>query len=198
MDRLFVAAFLIGTLTLAMPAQTMMPVLKTGNKTEQFKLEASLRSSLDMDHRPITQPAPRLGELTLLNNPASTKSAIPTPKIVAKIDISDQRMQVFVDGEQRHVWKVSTGRRGYYTPRGTYSPYRMHKMWHSRKYNNAPMPHAVFFHKGWAVHGTNAIKRLGRPASHGCVRLHPKNAKAFYHLIKKAGGMKQAEVVIQN
>lgn len=198
MKRFFLTAFLTSTFALATSAWATMPILKSGKKTDNFQLEASLRSSLDLDRRPDLSPSPRVGELTLLNSPASRKGPIPTPKVVAKIDISEQRMQVFVDGEQRYIWKVSTGRRGYYTPRGTYSPYRMHKMWRSRKYNNAPMPYAVFFHKGWAVHGTNAIRRLGRPASHGCVRLHPKNAKAFYHLIKKAGGMKQAKVVIQN
>ena len=49
------------------------------------------------------------------------------------------------------------------------------------------MPWSVFFHGGYAVHGTTAVRRLGRPASHGCVRLHPANAKIFYKLVQQNG-----------
>lgn len=108
-------------------------------------------------------------------------------KVVAKVDISDQRMRVYINGIPRHSWKVSTGRRGYRTPVGSYNPTRTHKMWHSRKYNMSPMPFSVFFHRGYAVHGTNYVSRLGRPASHGCVRLHTSNAKRLYRLVKKYG-----------
>ncbi|WP_321337106.1 L,D-transpeptidase [Breoghania sp.] len=118
------------------------------------------------------------------------------PSIVAVVDISDQRLAVYNSGVLLHKWKVSTGRRGYITPVGRYKPYRVHKMWRSRKYDNAPMPYSVFFHKGWAVHGTNAVSRLGRPASHGCVRLAPKNAKALYRLVRKYG-MNDVEIVIR-
>ncbi|AXS40721.1 hypothetical protein D1F64_12460 [Breoghania sp. L-A4] len=118
------------------------------------------------------------------------------PDIIAVVDISDQRLRVFRSGKLLHTWKVSTAARGYRTPVGRYTPYRIHKMWRSRKYQNAPMPYSVFFHKGWAVHGTDAIKRLGRPASHGCVRLHPKNAKVLYSLVREAG-MQNASIVVQ-
>lgn len=107
--------------------------------------------------------------------------------VVAKIDISSQRMDVYVNGKKRHSWKVSTARRGYRTPTGSYRPTRMHTMWHSRKYNMSPMPHSIFFHGGYAIHGTNYIKNLGRPASHGCVRLHPDNARKLFSLVKKHG-----------
>ena len=145
---------------------------------------------------PKSQPI--TGELRLLGETASEKKTPPEKPIIAKIDISEQRMNVYVNGLITHSWKVSTARQGYYTPRGEYAPYRMHTMWRSRKYNNAPMPYAVFFHKGWAIHGTTSIARLGRPASHGCVRLHPDNAKILFKLIKAAGGMKSAKVVISN
>ncbi|MCR9235233.1 MAG: L,D-transpeptidase [Alphaproteobacteria bacterium] len=108
-------------------------------------------------------------------------------KVVAKVDISDQKMRVYINGVPRHSWKVSTGRSGYRTPVGSYRPTRTHKMWHSRSYNMAPMPYSVFFHRGYAVHGTNHVSRLGRPASHGCVRLHTSNAKRLYKLVKKYG-----------
>ncbi|MFN0263260.1 L,D-transpeptidase [Tepidamorphus sp. 3E244] len=114
----------------------------------------------------------------------------PFDEVVAIIDLSDQRMRVYVEGVEKHVWKVSSGARGYGTPTGEWRPYRMHTLWHSRKYNMAPMPHSVFFHGGYAVHATGAIGRLGRPASHGCIRLHPSNAKQFFRLVsqyKKAG-----------
>ena len=154
-------------------------------------------SETDINKPANSQPV-FAGALTLLGSPASKESRIPEPPIIARVDISEQRMNVYVNGLITHSWKVSTGRRGYHTPRGQFSPYRMHTMWRSRTYNNAPMPHAVFFHKGWAIHATNAISRLGRPASHGCVRLHPDNAKILFNLIRRSGGMKAARVIITN
>jgi lipoprotein-anchoring transpeptidase ErfK/SrfK len=63
----------------------------------------------------------------------------------------------------------------------------MHKMWHSRKYDMSPMPYSVFYHGGYAIHGTSYVKKLGRPASHGCVRLATANAAKFYSLVKQIG-----------
>ncbi len=108
-------------------------------------------------------------------------------RIEANIDLSRQRMTVYVDGQYYDTWKVSTGRPGYYTPRGTYRPYLLKRMHYSRKYDNAPMPYSVFFRGGFAIHGTNVISRLGTPASHGCVRLHPRDAAEFFDLIKRYG-----------
>lgn len=118
---------------------------------------------------------------------ADIKVEMLKPVVKAKIDLSKQRMNVVVNGETVYSWKISSGRQGYGTPTGSYYPYRMHKMWYSRKYDNAPMPHAVFFRGGYAVHGTNSISRLGTPASHGCIRLHPENAKKFYDLVRAHG-----------
>lgn len=109
------------------------------------------------------------------------------PVVVAQIDKSSQRMEVSVDGKRLHSWKVSTGTLGHSTPVGDYAPYRMHTMWRSRQYDDAPMPHAVFFYEGYAVHGTYSTGQLGRRASHGCIRLHPANAKKFFNLILKHG-----------
>ncbi len=113
--------------------------------------------------------------------------AIAGPAVVAKIDKRSQTMRVSVNGRHRYTWKVSTGAYSYHTPSGSYRPKRMHTMWRSRKYQNAPMPHAIFFKGGYAVHGTGSISRLGRPASHGCVRLHPSNAKTLFNLVRKHG-----------
>jgi lipoprotein-anchoring transpeptidase ErfK/SrfK len=88
--------------------------------------------------------------------------------VVVQIDKSAQRMLVSVDGVMRYNWPVSTGRDGYGTPSGTFQPQAMMRSYFSRKYYNAPMPHAIFFYYGFAIHGTNDIARLGGPASHGC------------------------------
>jgi lipoprotein-anchoring transpeptidase ErfK/SrfK len=103
------------------------------------------------------------------------------------IDISSQSMSVKVNGWHYASWRVSTARSGYYTPRGTFGVTRTAKTYFSRKYDNAPMPNSVFFHGGYAIHGTGHIRNLGRPASHGCVRLHPSNAAALYALVQKHG-----------
>ncbi len=107
--------------------------------------------------------------------------------VVAKIDLSRQEMEVYINGNLRHTWKISSGRSGYGTPRGTYRPQRIYSSYFSRKYDNAPMPSAVFFSGGYAVHGTGHISALGRRASHGCVRLHPGNARQFFNLAKTYG-----------
>ncbi|WP_428033025.1 L,D-transpeptidase [Ancylobacter sp.] len=122
-----------------------------------------------------------------LTPPAADPKPVFTPSVVARINLSRQRMEVWVDGVQRHSWPVSTARKGYRTPVGTYQPERMHKRYFSRKYDNAPMPYAIFFHQGWAIHGTNDLGRLGRPASHGCVRLHPNNARALFAIVSQHG-----------
>lgn len=107
--------------------------------------------------------------------------------LVAKIDVSSQTMTVSQHGRVIHQWKVSTARPGYRTPRGTWAPTRLHRMWYSRKYDMSPMPYSVFFYGGYAIHGTGAVKQLGRPASHGCIRLHTSNAATFYSLVKQVG-----------
>jgi len=117
------------------------------------------------------------------------------PIVVARVDKSEQRMRVFVNGKQAYSWRVSTARGGYITPTGSWQPKRIHKMWHSRKYQMAPMPYSVFYHGGYAVHGTYDLKRLGRRASHGCVRLHPANAKKLYRLVARYG-MGNTQIIV--
>lgn len=107
--------------------------------------------------------------------------------LVAKISISKQTMTVTRHGKVLYRWPVSTARRGYVTPRGQWRPVRMHKMWHSRKYDMSPMPYSIFYYRGYAIHGTNAVSKLGRPASHGCVRLHTANAATLFSLVKRIG-----------
>jgi len=107
--------------------------------------------------------------------------------VVVQIDKSSQRMTVSVDGTGRYNWPVSTGRSGYGTPSGVFHPQSMARHYFSRKYYNAPMPHAIFFYYGFAIHGTNDLARLGGPASHGCVRLHPSHAAMLFALVARQG-----------
>jgi lipoprotein-anchoring transpeptidase ErfK/SrfK len=110
-----------------------------------------------------------------------------TASLVARVDVSSQTMTISQYGRVIHSWPVSTARSGYVTPRGNYRPTRLHRMWYSRKYEMSPMPWSVFFRGGYAIHGTNAVKRLGTPASHGCIRLHTANAATFYSLVREVG-----------
>jgi lipoprotein-anchoring transpeptidase ErfK/SrfK len=107
--------------------------------------------------------------------------------VVVQINKLSQRMTVSVDGRSAYVWPVSTGRGGFGTPAGRFRPQWLARRWFSTKYYGSPMPHSIFFHKGYAIHGTNYISRLGGPASHGCVRLHPANAATLFALVQRAG-----------
>jgi lipoprotein-anchoring transpeptidase ErfK/SrfK len=102
--------------------------------------------------------------------------------VLISVDKSTQQMSVSVDGVPRYRFAVSTGRAGYGTPSGTYHPQRLAASWFSKLYYNSPMPHSIFFHGGYAIHGSYEINRLGGPASHGCIRLHPANAAALFEL----------------
>jgi len=119
-----------------------------------------------------------------------------TGAILITIDKSKQEMTVSIDGVAKHVWPVSTGLAGYSTPSGTYTATSMNEIWYSKEWDNAPMPHSIFFRKdGYAIHGTYEAKYLGRPASHGCVRISRENAATLYALVKKIG-LKNTEVVL--
>ena len=116
--------------------------------------------------------------------------------LLIEIDKSSQQMTVSQDGVRIHVWPVSTGLRRYDTPSGSYTPFRMEKDHFSREWDDAPMPHSVFFTKqGHAIHGTDHVRNLGRPASHGCVRLERPNAAALFGLVKREG-MANVRVVL--
>jgi L,D-transpeptidase catalytic domain len=112
---------------------------------------------------------------------------LPPPIVVATVDVSSQTMTVTVNGFPYAYWKVSTARAGYHTPHGSFRVSRMAAVYYSKKYDNSPMPHSIFFSGGNAIHGSYHIRQLGRPASHGCVRLAPNNAAALYSLVQKYG-----------
>jgi lipoprotein-anchoring transpeptidase ErfK/SrfK len=137
------------------------------------------------------QPAPSLKTLSVAATPPITNPGT----VLAKVDLSTQNMNVFVDGHHAYSWRISSGRPGFPTVRGTFRPQSLAVMHYSKKYDNAPMPHAIFIHGGFAIHGTSAIRQLGRPASHGCVRLHPSNAATLFSLVQKAGPSKTTVVI---
>ena len=107
--------------------------------------------------------------------------------VVAHIDLSNQRMNVYVNGKPRYNWPVSTARRGYRTPTGTFKPTALVRYHASSIYEGSPMPYSIFFLRGYAIHGSYETKYLGRPVSHGCIRLHPSNAAALYSLVRQHG-----------
>lgn len=116
--------------------------------------------------------------------------------IVITIDKTEQKMTVSVDGVQQDQWPVSTGRLGYSTPSGTFTATSMNKIWYSKQWNNAPMPHSIFFMKdGHAIHGSSEVKSLGKPMSHGCVRISPQNAARLYALVENSG-LENTQVVL--
>ena len=127
----------------------------------------------------------KLGFLVVLS--ALLFSAPAFANVVAHISISSQTMQVSVDGRPLYVWPVSTARFGYVTPTGYYHPLRLERVWRSTIYNNAPMPYAIFFRGGFAIHGTYEVGSLGRPASHGCVRLNTGAAATLFSLVEQHG-----------
>jgi hypothetical protein len=141
---------------------------------------------------PVTAQAdPVFGRASYADTAGANRVAV-----LVTIDKSSQRMTVSVNGEEKYEWPVSTGRPGYSTPSGTYTATSMNEIWYSKQWDNSPMPHSVFFIKdGHAIHGTLEVKNLGRPVSHGCVRLAPKNAAILYALVKE-NGLQNTEVVV--
>jgi lipoprotein-anchoring transpeptidase ErfK/SrfK len=117
--------------------------------------------------------------------------------LIAKVDVSTQTMTVIRDGQVAYQWPVSTARAGKWTPRGSWSAKWLSKNHKSSLYDNAPMPYSIFFSGNYAIHGTNQISRLGRPASAGCVRLHPDHAAVLFELTR-AVGLENMKVVIHN
>ena len=112
------------------------------------------------------------------------------------VDETAQRMTVSVDGVPQFYWPVSTGRSGYETPTGNFAPMRMERDHYSKEWDDAPMPYSIFFtDRGHAIHGSTETKRLGSPASRGCVRLEPSNAAKLFALVETAG-MANTKVVI--
>jgi hypothetical protein len=138
-----------------------------------------------------------LSALPLLEQLPPSPPLPPPITLVLNTDLAAQRLTVIENGKVKHVWPISSGRAGYVTQTGTFRPQWASKRWYSRQYEYAPMPHAIFFHRGTAFHGTGAVGLLGRPASHGCVRLVPGNAALLFKLVHKHG-YAQTKVAVHN
>lgn len=116
--------------------------------------------------------------------------------VLVTVDKNTQHMSVWVDGIEQYTWPVSTGKRGYATPSGDFTATSMNEIWYSKQWDNAPMPHSIFFTtKGHAIHGSLETKRLGTAASHGCIRLSPENAATLYTLVADQG-LENIKVVV--
>lgn len=118
---------------------------------------------------------------------APSQPAPVVPTLFVDLNLTTQTMTVSAGGRQLHRWRISSGREGHRTPVGSFRAQWMSRMWYSRQYDMAPMPHSVFFKNGSAIHGTAAVSDLGLPASHGCVRLAPGNAATFFGLVSRHG-----------
>lgn len=116
-------------------------------------------------------------------------------RVVARVSISEQKMYVYRHGTLVHEWPVSTARPGKITPTGNWQPQWLSKHHRSSRYNNAPMPYAIFYSGHYAIHGTTQVSRLGRPASAGCVRLDPRNASVLFDMVREEG-MDQTRVIV--
>jgi lipoprotein-anchoring transpeptidase ErfK/SrfK len=115
-------------------------------------------------------------------------------EVIIVINKSVQRMIVAVNGREQYDWPVSTGVAGG-PPSGHYRPERLEREWHSRRFNWSPMPYSIFFHEGYAIHGTYHLSRLGSRASHGCVRLHPGHAATLFNLVR-SHGMSRTRIMV--
>lgn len=143
----------------------------------------------------VLSPAVSAGAAT--TKPPAKKKPKPEPRLIITINKVSQKMTVTLDGDTLHKWKVSTGARGYDTPSGNFRPFRMEREHYSKEWDDAPMPHSIFFTaRGHAVHGSYHVKSLGRRASHGCVRLHPDNAAKLFALVQKTG-MSNTRVIVK-
>lgn len=144
---------------------------------------------------PVTGKKPVKAKKTAAK--AKTKPKAPAKqRLIISISKVSQKMTVSLDGDTKFVWPVSTGAKGYDTPSGNYRPFRMEKEHFSNEWDDAPMPHSIFFTaRGHAVHGSYHVKSLGRRASHGCVRLAPANAAKLFSLVSKTGMSNTAVIV---
>lgn len=180
----------LAALSFVSHAQASQPSEETKPADQE---KAAVAAAVDVKAEPIAEKPAGDGKGLEAAKPAPVVK--PEPSLVARIDLTSQRMTVLVNGQATYTWPISSGRQGYATPVGSFTPGWKAKMWYSKQYDDAPMPHSVFFKNGAAIHATQAVGMLGRPASHGCVRLAPANAAAFYALVGKHG-LSQTRVVV--
>lgn len=138
--------------------------------------------------------------LTSIDKTASIKTITACQQIEcqvwARINIAEQQLYLYKDGNLLKTFQVTTGNSTHKTPTMNRRPSGpMFEIYTSKKYPGGDymglgnMPYVVFIKGGYAIHGTTEgnIKLLGNRVSHGCIRLHPDNAKVFYDLIIEVG-----------
>lgn len=170
----------------ATPAAARPSVEHAGDNTGS----PAIADQADAKSVPVNSAAPVISEPAKAAASVEEKPAPPPPPAItltAAVDLATQTIVVSENGAAKYTWPISSGTQEHPTPRGTFHPQWMAKMWYSRQYDNAPMPNAVFINGGVAIHATPYTRSLGRPASHGCIRLAPTNAKTFYNLVQKHG-----------
>jgi lipoprotein-anchoring transpeptidase ErfK/SrfK len=166
--------------------------MKWNDRANVCRSKAAVRAPAKGSHAPEDAQ----GESQSGQSQSGSTSEEPAPKVLITIDKASQQMSVLVDGIEQYKWPVSTGRRGYSTPSGTYTPTSMNEEWYSQQWDDSPMPHSIFFMKdGHAIHGSYEVKTLGKPVSHGCVRISPQNAATLYELVEEKG-IKNTQVVL--
>jgi lipoprotein-anchoring transpeptidase ErfK/SrfK len=172
------------------------PSVQNGGNPPSAEVKPNAAAEQPATAQPKPGSAPAQPKSKSAAAPLDGESAGNGSQILINIDKSRQEMSVFVDGIEKYTWPVSTGKRGYSTPSGTYTASSMNEIWYSKQWDNAPMPHAIFYMKdGHAIHGTLEERNLGKPASHGCVRISRANATALYALVKGTG-LKNTQVVL--
>lgn len=116
-------------------------------------------------------------------------------RVIARVSISEQVIRIYHEGRHIYTWPVSTAKAPKITPLGKFTPEFLSRDHRSSLYGGAPMPWAIFYRGNYAIHGTNQIKRLGKPASHGCVRLHPDNARILFRMVRAEGRSKTRVII---
>jgi lipoprotein-anchoring transpeptidase ErfK/SrfK len=135
-----------------------------------------------------TTPAPNGAPRQATDKPGkTTTTASAKADVLISVNESTQHMRVSVNGRTHYDFPVSTGRPGYNTPDGRFKPEWMAAMHYSKKYENAPMPHSIFFVNGDAIHGFTDTPFGVAAVSHGCVRLPLADAAKLFNLVKEKG-----------
>jgi len=182
-----------GTGTASAPAQSELTGGPTSSNPATPKTDSNTATPSTETNSPAAKTESEPGGAQSGSNPGTKKAG---SAVVISIDKTKQEMTVFLDGIEKYHWPVSTGRAGYSTPSGTYTATSMNEIWYSKQWDNSPMPHSIFFMKdGHAVHGSYEVKTLGKPVSHGCVRISPDNATTLYALVKE-NGLENTQVVL--
>ncbi len=176
------------------------PAAQNGGTPPSAEVKPNAAAEQPAAGQPKPGPAPAQPKSKSAAAPLDGELAGNGSQILINIDKSRQEMSVFVDGIEKYTWPVSTGKRGYSTPSGTYTAASsMNEIWYSKQWDNAPMPHAIFYMKdGHAIHGTLEERNLGKPASHGCVRISRANATAPYCSCQGDGSQEYASRALRD